>query len=571
MPVDEAREQQASAGRDDTRIGYEFKGIARVLADAALCVPPYQRSYSWEDEQVVDLWDDTYEARRAGASEYFLGAVILTTANRGCLTIIDGQQRLATISMLVAALRDAFIEIGDQRRASKLIEVFLASEDFNTLELRPHLSLNTQDNHFYRELVVESKSPEPTCDSHRLLRAAFFELSSRLQSELNDLPRPEDRLDLLLEWREFLEDKAKVIVVHVPSESDAYLIFETLNDRGKDLTIADLLKNFLFQCSGGRLEEVKQFWGNAASLLEGSGVAFVTFIRHHWASMYGMTRERDLYKNIKRRIRTGNDAVKYARQLAEAAKMYLALLGNDMDYWSELGTEARRHVETLNRFGLEQYRPMRLAAMANFDAEELSKVLNKTVGWSVRGLVVGGLGGGSYEKYYGDAARRISDGTVRKASKLFEILEPVVPIDERFEQAFSEAKVSKPALARYYLLALENHAAGESEPELVPNDDEGLVNLEHVLPQNASLGDWPGFNADNVSDYSKRLGNMVLLKKSENRRLGRRSFKEKKPKYAESSLRLTAQAGAKPRWTPKVIQDRQAELAKMAVEVWPRK
>lgn len=561
---------ERAAARDEGRIGYEFKGIAKVLADAPLSVPPYQRSYSWEDEQVVDLWDDVQDARRAGAIEYFLGAIILTSTDSN-LTIIDGQQRLATVSMLAAALRDAFLELGDEKRAGKITEEFLASEDFNTLALRPHLNLNTQDNHFYLELVIESKSPEPKCESHRFLKAAFFELCSRVQSEMQNLATPEDQLEALLEWREFIEDKAKVIVVHVPSESDAYLIFETLNDRGKDLTLADLLKNYLFQCAGGRLEEVKQYWSTTTALMDGTGVALVTFIRHHWASLNGMIRERDLYKAIKRKVRTSNDAVKYSKQLAEGARMYLALLGADMEYWAELGTEGRRHVETLNRFGLEQYRPMLLAAMASFEASELEKVLRKTVAWSVRGLVVGGLGGGTYEKHFGAAAERISSGVIRKASKLFEILEPVIPSDERFEQAFQDMKVSKPALARYYLLALENHSRQVGEPELVPNDDEDKVNLEHILPQNPKLDEWAGFSAESAPDYVKRLGNMVLLSKAANRRIGRRPFKDKRARYGESELKTTASVAKTSRWTPKAIRDRQDGLAKAAVIVWPRK
>jgi Protein of unknown function (DUF1524) len=149
-------------------------------------------------------------------------------------------------------------------------------------------------------------------------------------------------------------------------------------------------------------------------------------------------------------------------------------------------------------------------------------------------------------------------------------LQSIIPSDDEFEKAFAIARVTKGTLARYYLTALEHEAASIKEPELVPNEDEEQVNLEHVLPKSASTG-WAKFTDDDRKAYTNRMGNMVLLQKSKNNRIGNKSFSAKKPILSASALKLTKQAGSESEWTPAAIEQRQAKLAKLAVKTWPRK
>ena len=183
----------------------------------------------------------------------------------------------------------------------------------------------------------------------------------------------------------FLDQDVQVIVVDVPDEADAFMIFETLNDRGLDLTIADLLKNYLFSLAGHHIEAVKTHWLAAVSTIETSHDerVFTTFLRHFWSSRVGLVRERDLYRSLKANIQSTPQAVEFVSHLHTASRLYAALLSSDHDYWSELGASVRDDVETLLRFGLEQFRPLLLAAMQYMPKKELRRVLRASIAWSV--------------------------------------------------------------------------------------------------------------------------------------------------------------------------------------------
>jgi hypothetical protein len=345
-----------------------------------------------------------------------------------------------------------------------------------------------------------------------------------------------------------------------------------LNYRGVPLTVADLLKNYLFGLGGAHLAAVQHAWRAAVSTLEVAGdpELFVTFIRHFWISENGLVRERDLFRSLKRDIRNPDQALTFATKLEHAARNYAALLTPDHEAWAELGLEARADVETLARLRIEQNRPLLLSAMDKFQTVELKRLLKAVVSWTVRGLIVGGIGAGTTESAYANAATRVREGNIQNVDELFDLLKEIVPSDERFRISFNDYSPRTNKIARYYLLALERKAQGEPEPEFVPNEDEEKVNLEHVFPRNARDEDWPSFVGLDSGEWSQRLGNLTLLQKSQNARIGNKAFDVKRPKLAASKLRLTKMVGSEVIWTPTAIEQRQKSLAKLALEVWPR-
>jgi hypothetical protein len=255
--------------------------------------------------------------------------------------------------------------------------------------------------------------------------------------------------------------------------------------------------------------------------------------------------------------------------LQTSARLYAALLNTDNEFWTTLGTGTKDAVETLLRLNLEQIRILLLAAMQHFPDTELKRLLAAAVAWGVRGLFVGGIGGGRYEREYCDAAVKIRSGDIKTADELFEQLADLVPTDEEFRSAFAVARVTRANLARYYLVALENGRHGDPEPELVPNEDEEEVNLEHVLPKNPDAG-WEMFTPEQARAFAHRLGNQALLKKSQNDRIGNKPYGPKRPILLDSELQWTQEAGSHEDWTPDVISLRQAEMAELAITVWPR-
>jgi hypothetical protein len=555
------------------RISYDMLGIASILGGHKFRVPIYQRSYAWEQVAVDDFWDDLKHALDEDEPEYFLGTLVLTPhTDRGRTTVIDGQQRLATTSVLLAALRDLYTDRQEGDLVDDLQNQYLSLFNRREKTREPRLVMNAEDDPFFRELVVDAKRPKPSRDSHERLLAAYDNLRAKLDQDIKDHGRRGD--DRMVAWSDFMDDQALVIAVTVPTEADAFVIFETLNDRGAQLTVGDLLKNYLFMRAGTRLATVQTSWVQALASLDISAEneIFVTFLRHHWSSMHGAVRERDLYAGIKDRVTSSGQAVAYAKQLAEAAQLYRAITEPGDDHWGKqgFGSSARTNVRTLLGLELEQNRPLLLAVMGHFTIKEQRKTLQALVSWSVRGLVVGGIGGGRTEKAYCEAAVKVRAGKIKTRTELLTELSPIVPDNRIFQDAFGRARQTKPRIARYLQLALERTKRGEKEPELVPNDDEDEVNLEHVLARNAKPAEWPSFAVEELGTWAHRLGNHCLLKKSENGAIGNKPWTAKKPVLARSSLKLTSEAGASVNWNKEVIAKRQAQLAALAIKTWPR-
>lgn len=555
-----------------TKISFELVGLGSLLKERMLGVPIYQRSYSWESSQIEDYWSDLRSAFANSDPEYFLGTIVLTTegtANR--VSIIDGQQRIATTAILLAAIREEYKHRSDDRH--EIIQTkYLADRDLGSGEFEPHLTLNSEDDSFFRSLIVGGGSHDeivPSKSSHRLLGDAYTTLLNHVRTTADDAGTA--WAAKLNSWVTFVSEQVRVIAVDVPSEADAFLIFETLNDRGADLTIADLLKNYLFGKSGNRLDVVRDAWMQALGALDlvSEVSIFTAFLRHYWSSKYGATRERELYKSIKKEVTGETAAVELADQLRKASNFYAAIQSSDHEFWSGKGSSTKANVETLLKLDLEQHRPLLLAGMQHFTTPELKNLLRALVAWSVRGLLVGGIGGGSTERAYCDAAVKIRGGDIKTVAELRSELSAIIPSDEEFRVAFATARIPKAGIARYLLIALQKGADNKAEPELVPNEDEDQVNLEHILPKSSKRTDWSAFSEEDAKAYTHRLGNMALLSKGPNGRIGNKAWTIKKPILAESMLSLTNQTSAAQDWNIEEIEERQTRLGELAVSVWP--
>jgi hypothetical protein len=265
-------------------IDFDLDGIGHVLEDSELAVPIYQRSYAWADDQITDFWGDLRTAIGSTDPDYFLGTLVLSTENTDHLTVIDGQQRLATTAMLLGSVRDHWKARSDETRAKIIQSKFLSRPDLRSATEAAKLVFSQEDDDYFRKRVIEGNTSTPmTKQSHRRINRAMELLGEALGKDVSAHGAQAD--ERLHQWVEYLTSRVVVITVQVPTEADAFLIFETLNDRGADLTIADLLKNYLFGKAGGRLETVKANWLTALSQLDITAETgtFITFLRHYWA------------------------------------------------------------------------------------------------------------------------------------------------------------------------------------------------------------------------------------------------------------------------------------------------
>lgn len=375
--------------------------------------------------------------------------------------------------------------------------------------------------------------------------------------------------EVLADWLDFISHKARVIWVEVPDHANAFTIFETLNDRGLDLAISDLLKNFLFNLAGDRITEAQAMWTEMiGSLVAVDGEdQIVNFIRHVWSSQHGLTREKQLFGAIKSKISSKQAAVDFAKKLNKAARLYAAILNPDHDVWNQYGATTRGHMTTLNTLRMTQMRPMILAILSKFDRTSSRQSMAMLVSWAVRSLISGELGSSTLEDLYSQKASDVSAGKIRDAQGLSDAAKTSLPNDVQFREAFRTARVTKGYLARYYLQALERQL-GTKQPLSIANPNPDEVTLEHILSQTPDFRVWD-VALEQAEAYCNRIGNLVLLTAEENSRIGNGSFAAKRAVFKNASLKLTAEVGAFETWGPAQIDERQVRLADLAVKAWP--
>ncbi|MBT3047252.1 MAG: DUF262 domain-containing HNH endonuclease family protein [Candidatus Thiodiazotropha sp. (ex Clathrolucina costata)] len=555
------------------KIDIELIGIGRALLNKNLAVPMYQRSYAWEEKHVIDFFQDISKAISEGDSEYFLGSIVTTKNDTTRPEVADGQQRLATTTILLAAIRDSFYNTDDKARASTIASTYLYKQDLATLAVIPKLKLNENDNDFFLKRILcnpddEDRAILPSKPSHNKINNAAILAKNHISSISNS----SESTAKLAQLVDYIADSLRVIWVSVSDDSNAFTIFETLNDRGLSLAISDLLKNYLFGIAGDRLPEVQQKWLSTVGTLESidNEEMLVTFIRHWWSSKYGLVREKDLYEHIKKRVRNKQQAVEFASEISKNAILYVAILNTGHEIWQNYGPTAKQHMETLNLMRMIQIRPLLLSIFDKFSTNDIKKSLRMMVSWVVRFLITGGLGGGTLENHYSQRAKEIRDGNISSANDLVEKLTNIIPNDSQFKTAFTTATVSKQYLARYYLRVLENQAKGETDPELIPNDNQEIVNLEHILPQSPS-STWNHISDEDQATHMKRLGNLALMQIKINTEAGNDSFSFKKPFFSKSHYVLTSMVNKNDSWDTDAINSRQVYLADLAIKAWPLK
>jgi len=558
--------------QDAGQAAFEQAGLAGVLKYNRLIVQPNQRHYSWEEVHVTKLFKDLSKAISDNENSYFLGTIVTIphTADE-TLEVVDGQQRLATTALLLAAIRD-FLSGKEPVIVESINNEFLTGIDRIKRERVPRLRLNVDDNDLFGWLMTRNQNtPEPTANkpSLKLLKDAYSLAAQQVKNIVATLDA-KDHGDVLNGWVSFLENKAVVVLVRVPSGANAYKMFETLNDRGLKSSQADLIKNYLFGRSGSRISEVQNRWAFMLGQLESmeEGEITVTFLRHTLIVLRGFVTESAVYEAVTDFVRSEQVAVSFSSSLETASSAYAAITNSDSDKWNSYPGSVRRSIEVLNLLDIKPVRPMILAIALRMTGIESAQALQFMVSLSVRLLVTRGTRTGSTEETIAGAAHALFTQKIATLADIKKQLSAIIPSDPVFKLEFETAQVIKAILARYYLRSLEMAAKGEPEPWFFPVNDPSIINLEHVLPKKPGTN-WPEFAAEEVEIYANRLGNQVLLRASDNSIVKNDPFANKKPVLAASPYVLTNQIANVGTWNVAAISGRQKRLAELALIAWP--
>ncbi len=554
-----------------SQIEFDHIGIGTTLSRNRLVVPVNQREYSWEEKHVLDLFQDFSSAISQDKSSYFLGTIVLT-AGDDAPEVADGQQRLATTTILLAAIRDYLHAKGDDKFVQHIENEFLFKFIPRLREIAPRLRLNLDDNEFFKNRILErpdhpGRKIEPTKVSHKRIERAAKSAGSHVEKILAPLPEGK-KIAYLNQWVEFIEDTAQVVLLKVPDDLNAFVMFETLNDRGLKTSQTDLVKNFLFGEADTRLEEAQQKWAKMVGTLESLDIDDITlsYLRHLLSSIHGLTKDREIFERIKNSVTGRGEAIKFLDALADHANDYVAIQNSEHSKWNSYHPSIRDSIRTINELQAIPLRHVMLAVAKHFSPNEAVKAFRLFISWAVRFLVSSGGRGGRLEEAYAERAKEISQGTIKTAKQLAAVMTGIVPSDTQFESDFAIAQISKSKLARYLLRSLERKAKQEPEPEFIPNA-ETVINLEHILPENPG-NKWGKLDPETARAFHRRLGNMVLLKASKNTKIGNNAFGDKLSTLQSSTFLLTSEVSQNTQWGTHEIIERQKKLAALAVKTW---
>ena len=543
-------------------------------------VPPFQRDYSWTDNEWDDLWQDIVAMfEDDGEPAHYMGYLVLQSSDAKQFDIIDGQQRITTISVLLLAglsylqdLASAGIDADNNlKRQSQLQSSYIGYVDPVTLVSHPKLELNRHNNNFYQTYLVPlEKLPKRRLNaSEHQLRKAFDWFKEQLTNRFSSVDNSGTEFALFIDG---LVDKLFFTVITVTDELNAFKVFETLNARGVQLSATDLLKNYLFSIVSSasthenEIKALEDRWERIVGLL--GDERFSEFLRVFWNSHHRLTRKTELFKVIRKDINSRAKAFQLLRDMDQGAEVYIALRDPHDPQWSK---EEKAALEDLQLFNVRQPLAMLMASYLAFYEQHrpsFTRILQAVAVISFRYNVICNLQSNEQERLYNEVARGISDGSLSTLKMVLSALSAVYPEDKQFKASFAEKELRttnsrNKKVVRYILFAIENQKSGEHY-----DGDSKRYNLEHILPENPDES-WSAIDDEKHERLVYRLANMTPMEVTSNRAMGNQSFEIKCQAFAESGFEITRSiAEHYDTWGEKEIGQRQSQLAKLAVGIW---
>ncbi len=429
------------------------------------------------------------------------------------------------------------------------------------------LTLSADDHTVFEHLLAGAPTQDIGDDK---LSACY----KQLKAHIDELAGEESDYRRLIELVEYVDKQVQVLLAVASSLPEAYVIFETLNDRGADLTTADLLKNYLFNQAGKQgISHAEAVWTRISGRFEKAD-ELVKFLRYEYMSRNGHVTNRGLYKALQSDIGQGSKAVReYLDRLEAALQRYVALREPDDASWSSQAIEVKDSLLAFRRFGFEASTPLLLAAFSSWSHSNATRFVDIVANWSVRAWIAGLLGGGVAEKAFCDAAVSVSESKSMNPNDVRPFMRAIVPDDAAFKQAFLGYGTITTTRAKYLLARLERQYLSDAaeQTDAMPDWSSKSVSVEHIFAKSTKR---VAFNSD--EDFEQfniirdQLQNLTLLERTLNANLEDRSFEDKAATYKKSAFALTRSVGDLSAWTFAEASVRAETLASLAVKAWPR-
>lgn len=531
-------------------------------------IPIFQRSYCWSLENWQDFWYDL-TVHMTKAHDFFLGSIVTKDLGKDAtFEIIDGQQRITTCIILLAAIRDYLTE--NKNGLSSEIQTYIAHKEA-LRAAQSRLNLNKNDDPFFQEHIIplENKIGEV---KNRGLLLGERNILKTYQFFRDNLKAYSPNIHKLLGN---LLDNTYVIVIQVTDDMQAYTVFETLNARGLDLTAADLIKNsVLAKASNERkLDSVLILWDRISQNL--SNYSITLFLKYYISMLQGMPiREKDLFKQIKTSGYIENDVLKFTSDIEKVSEVYLQLLEPKVNYWED--KEIPKILNNINALRLKTCYPLLLAIALSKHKTSIKKELFKEIErLGFRYSIIMNKNPNTLEIKYSEWARKLYDSKMEMQTLKDEI-DKQKPSDKDFQERFKSKAIDENKIATYILKEIGKRLQGV---DIFSVDDSAA--LEHVLPCKPEK--WLQYIKDNnelkingekvelpefLEEITYRLGNQTLLLPEDNSKLGNEPFDTKKHMYTKSEFKLNQDISKEKVWSLKEIMKYQEIMTDLAIKIW---
>jgi hypothetical protein len=554
-----------------------------------LRIPDFQREYIWTVNEHVDrLWNDIndYMGER-DSFNYFIGSsIVYRGRNENAYTVVDGQQRLVTLSVLVCAIRDHLERLGEESGFIDNInrDMIYSNEfdindrdarnrgyDFNKVKLKtiPY----DRDPFRWATLPVSHKDrSEPRRYGRSFRRIVscykYFEknFSAYFFDEENGIDMPtQERIELLHKWYQTITNKLSFVITEVDELEHAYIVFETINATGSPLTVADLTKNLIISRAGddNRSHIASQWDIIKNNVVENANDKIHNFLRSFWLATRRKKPMKYLYHDIKTEInrsyRDQSTLRSFVEEIVEYSNYYLKIKNPNQD------VPSYQDIEDLGEMGVRQHFPLLLSMlkahdMGTINAHDFKNVLRILESLFVKFYVIHQGSPSVLEDYFSKWAIDLQgEGSEYIERMRKDAIRLCNDID--YEGEIKELRIEKNNQARFILKKIRIEITGTE----LRVDDPQSVNLEHILPQNPHREWLEVFeNGAEMKKYRYWLGNLTLLDSPMNKRIRNRGFPMKKEQaYSLSSIEMTSDLCVHEHWDSDLIKARQKELVKV--------
>lgn len=533
-------------------------------------IPVYQRFYSWDIDQCKRLWNDIVEMQRKGKVGHFVGSIV-NIAEQAMPTgvqkymIIDGQQRMTTLTLLLLALRDYAIKNpNDTTINARRIDNMLLKNEYESGDERYKLLLTETDRDILISLVEEKPITEGT-------RSRLIENYSFFANKLSDKE---------IQPAEVYESIGKLQIVNITLDravDDAQAIFESLNSTGKELSESDLIRNYVLM----GLEPSEQtyvyehLWRPMEQLFiyETQGTVMDAFFRHYLTmKLSRIPKQGRVYEEFKLyHLNCEFGTIReLCQDLLEYAKYYTNIV-----FKRNTDTDLKKLYEDIIDLRMEVSYPFLLKIHHDcveglITSDELKKILKLCISYVLRRAICE-IPTNSMNKTFATLKNYIRPDDYMNSVKAFFLMQDTYkefPDNDKFEGAFESRDIYNMRARNYILSRLENFE--NKAPIIIEN-----YTIEHIMPQNKNLSsEWQADLGSEWQEVQKKylhtIGNLTLT--AYNSEMSDRPFLEKMDMpggFKESALRLNKYVVLQNKWNEKHIQERANELAKKAESIWP--